>query len=271
MQPDLVRRLIAEIVGTAILVAFGAGSVVAALTVAGGTPTSKVDYPALGMIAITFGLAIALAIYAFGTVSGAHINPAVTIGLAAVRRFPWTEVIPYLIAQAIGAFGGGLLIIAVFGKNAANLSADGGTKLGANVSWGAGIAAEVIGTFLLVLAIMALAVDRRAPSGWAGLMIGFAVTAAILMVGPLTGGSLNPARTFGPYLSATVFGGSVPWRDYWVYVVGPLAGSLLAVLSYEYVARPERPAVAIEGAEGPVRGRKEPVPSEATGTTGRPV
>ncbi|HEX6500648.1 MAG TPA: MIP/aquaporin family protein [Micromonosporaceae bacterium] len=271
MQPDLVRRLIAEVVGTAILVAFGAGSVVAALTLAGGTPNSTINYPALGMIALTFGLAIAIAIYAYGTVSGAHINPAVTISLAAVRRFPWAEVIPYIIAQLVGAFAGGLLIIAVFGTNAANLGADGGTKLGTNVSWGAGIVAELIGTFLLVLAIMALAVDRRAPSGWAGLMIGFAVTAAILMVGPLTGGSLNPARTFGPYLSATIFGGSVPWSDYWVYIVGPIVGGLLAAASYEYVARPARPEVAIEGAEGPVRGRKEPVPTEAGGATGRHV
>src|SRR5690606_31427135 len=146
--------------------------------------------------------------------SGAHINPAVTIGLAVVRRFPWAEVIPYLIAQAVGAFVAGLLIVAAFGTTATDFIT-GGTSLGTEVTWGQGIAAEAIGTFLLLLAVMALAVDRRAPSGWAGLMIGLAVATAIMAIGPLTGGSLNPARTFGPYLTTALFGGSVPWSQFW--------------------------------------------------------
>ncbi|HEX6870087.1 MAG TPA: MIP/aquaporin family protein [Micromonosporaceae bacterium] len=259
MEAAIVRRLIGEAVGTLLLVLFGAGSVVAALTVSGGKP---IDYPSLGMISLTFGLVIALVIYAFGTLSGAHINPVVTVGLASVGRFPWVEVIPYIIAQAVGAFGGGLLIMAAFGTRAADFGT-GGTKLSPDVSWAQGITAEAIGTFLLVLAIMALAVDRRAPSGWAGLMIGLAVTTGILMVGPVTGGSFNPARTFGPYLATAVFGGSVTWADFPVYLIGPLIGSIVAVAAYELVARPERPLAAVEGTQGVVRGRKVPVPGEA--------
>ena len=93
---------------------------------------------------------------------------------------------------------------------------------------------------------MALAVDSRAPLGWAGLMIGLAVAAAILLIGPQTGGSLNPARTFGPYLSLAIFGGSVPWSELGVYVVGPLVGAVAAVLLYGYVAQTDVAARAAE-------------------------
>jgi glycerol uptake facilitator protein len=108
---------------------------------------------------------------------------------------------------------------------------------------------------------MALAVDRRAPAGFAGLVIGLSVACAIMVIGPLTGGSLNPARTFGPYLTTSVFGGSPPWKDYWIYVVGPLAGGAIAALVYDFVARPgreEAPAAAAaeQGAAGVVEGRR---------------
>ena len=159
-------------------------------------------------------------VYAFGPVSGAHINPAVTISLAVTRRFPWAEVGPYILAQLVGAFVGALLIVAAFGTGAVDLGL-GATALGPGVSYWQGIVAEVLGTFLLMFAVMALAVDSRAPLGWAGLMIGLAVAAAILLVGPVTGGALNPARTFGPYLALAVFGGTVSWSQYPVYVIGP--------------------------------------------------
>src|SRR5919106_1213753 len=184
MTGELSRRLLGELVGTAILVLFGAGSVVAALTVGDG----PLDYPALGMVAITFGLAIAVAIYAFGTTSGAHINPAVTVTLAAVGRFPWAEVPSYVGAQLVGGTVGAALIVAAFGGDAVDLGT-GQTTIADGVSYGQAIVAEAIGTYLLLTAIMALAVDRRAPGGWAGWMIGLAVTAAILVIGPLTGGA----------------------------------------------------------------------------------
>src|SRR4051794_24741629 len=105
MSAELPRRLVAEAVGTALLVLFGPGSVVAALKLGKGV----LDFPGLGMVALAFGLVIAIVIYAFGTTSGAHINPAVTVSLAATGRFPWPEVPGYILAQLVGAFGGGLL------------------------------------------------------------------------------------------------------------------------------------------------------------------
>jgi glycerol uptake facilitator protein len=251
MSSDLGRRLLAEVVGTGILVLFGAGSVVAALTLGDG----QLDYPGLGMVAITFGLAVALAIYAFGKTSGAHINPAVSVSLAAVGRFPWGEVPAYIGAQLVGASLGAALIVAAFGGNAVDLGT-GVTTLG-DTEYFQGIVAEAIGTFLLLTAIMALAVDRRAPGGWAGFMIGLAVTAAILVIGPLTGGSLNPARTFGPLLINTFGGGDTDWGELPLYVIGPLVGGVAAALTYDAIARPRlfgEPEPA-QGALGDIEGR----------------
>ncbi|WP_101787658.1 MIP/aquaporin family protein [Nonomuraea indica] len=261
MVEDLPRRLVAEAVGTMLLVVFGAGSVVAALIMGNGT----IDYAALGFISLSFAVVVALVIYAFGSTSGAHINPAVTIALAAGRRFPWSEVPLYIAAQLVGAFAGGLLIVGGFGRRAVEFGT-GLTTLGEGVSYGQGILLEALGTFLLMLTIMAMAVDRRAPSGWAGWMIGMAVAGEIFVIGPMTGGAVNPARTFGPYLTTSVFGGGAPWAQYIVYVAGPVAGAVLAVLVYDLVARPARevPEEAAQGRAGEVAGAREPG-GEATG------
>ena len=255
MATQLPRRLLAELIGTALLVLFGAGSVVAALKLGEG----RLDYPSLGMIALAFGLIIAIVIYGFGTTSGAHINPAVTVSLAVVRRFPWREVPAYVVAQLAGGVLGGLLVVAVFGAPVATRGGGvGSTTLADGTGYVRGTVAEIIGTFLLLFTIMALAVDRRAPAGWAGLIIGLAVTTDILMIGPVTGASMNPARTFGPYLTNTFFGGSTPWAEFFVYVIGPLVGGVLAAVAYDLIARPVRevPAEAPQGAEGEIRGRR---------------
>jgi glycerol uptake facilitator protein len=247
MNANLLRRLVAEFVGTAILVLFGAGSVVAATTLGKGT----VDYAGLGIISLSFGFAVALAVYAVGTTSGAHINPAVTIGLAVVRRFKWSEAVPYIAAQLAGAVAGGLLIVAYAGKGATTNGAVGLTSLGTGVNVVQGMAAEALGTFLLLFTVMAVAVDKRAPVGWAGWLIGLAVAAEIMVIGPFTGGSVNPARTFGPYLVNQIFGGSTPWSEYWVYVVGPLVGAAVATLCYDFLARPAAvPPIGAERQEG---------------------
>ena len=265
----MARRLAAELVGTAILVLFGAGSVVAALKLGGG----ELDYAGLGMIAITFALAIALAIYAFGTTSGAHINPAVTVSLAAVKRFPWDEVPAYVGAQLAGASLGAVLIWAIFGGDAQDLGL-GQTTIADGTNYLQAIVAEAIGTFLLVTAIMALAVDKRAPGGWAGLMIGLAVAAAVLLIGPLTGAGLNPARTFGPLLVATIGGGDTEWGDLPVYLIGPLAGGVLAAVAYDAIARPRDAAVEAaeppQGTQGDVTGRGDAdlPPATEQGTQG---
>jgi glycerol uptake facilitator protein len=244
---DLGRRLLAEFVGTALLVIFGAGAVVAALEVGHG----QLDYAGLGIIGLSFALVIAAVVYMFGTTSGAHINPAVTFSLAAVRRFPWAEVIPYSVAQLAGALAGAVLINAIFGSHASDLNVSGGTVVGAGFTNTQAVVAEGLGTFLLLATIMALAVDRRAPAGFAGLVIGLSVACEIMVIGPISGGSVNPARTFGPYLATEIFGGSTPWGEFWIYWVGPLVGGAVAALAYDLIAQPERAADERAAAEPP--------------------
>ena len=238
MTADLGRRLAAEAIGTALLVLFGAGSLVAAILVGKG----QVTYAGVGIIALAFAIIVAAVIYMFGPVSGAHINPAVTIALAAVRRFPWAEVIPYIVAQLAGALAGGLLINAIFGSAALTANDSGGTVVQPGFSYLQATVAEGLGTALLLLAVMALAVDRRAPAGWAGFVIGLVVACEIMVIGPVSNGSVNPARTFGPYAATAILGGSPPWREFWIYWGGPVVGALVAAFGYVFVARPE-PAV----------------------------
>ncbi|MEV2273746.1 MIP/aquaporin family protein [Nonomuraea africana] len=256
MVGDLPRRLVAEAIGTMLLILFGAGSIVAALVIGNG----QLDYAGLGIISLSFAVVVAIVIYAFGSTSGAHINPAVTIALAVGRRFSWAEVPFYIGAQLVGAFVGGLLIVGGFGRRAVELGGVGLTRLGEGVSYGQGILLEALGTFLLLLTIMALAVDRRAPNGWAGLMIGLAVAGEIFVIGPFTNGSVNPARTFGPYLTNSLFGGDTPWAQFGVYIAGPVIGAVLAVVVYDLVARPTRevPERAEQGAAGEIVGAREP-------------
>ncbi len=253
VQADIGRRLLAEFVGTALLVIFGAGAVVAALEVGQG----RLDYAGLGIIGLSFALVIAAVVYMFGTTSGAHINPAVTFALAVVRRFPWVEVVPYVAVQLAGALAGAVLINAIFGSHASDLNASGGTVVGAGYTSTQAVVAEGLGTFLLLATIMALAVDRRAPAGFAGLVIGLSVACEIMVIGPISGGSVNPARTFGPYLATEIFGGSTPWSDFWIYCAGPLVGGAVAALTYDVIAQPERAAsTPPQGTAGDVVGRR---------------
>jgi glycerol uptake facilitator protein len=243
-------------VGTALLVVFGAGALVAALEMGNG----DLDYAGLGIVAISFALVVAVVIYMFGTTSGAHINPAVTFSLAVVRRFPWAEVAPYVAVQLAGGLVGAVLINAIFGSHASELNVSGGTIVGAGFTETQAVVAEALGTFLLLATIMALAVDRRGPAGFAGLMIGLAGVCEIMVIGPISGGSVNPARTFGPYLATNIFGGATPWSELWVYWAGPLIGGALAVLAYDVIAKPERDAAPDaqrpQGTAGDVDGRR---------------
>ena len=244
MNPRLGRRLVAEALGTAMLILFGPGSVVAAVSMSPGGLT----YPSVGMIAIAFGLIVAVVIYAFGSTSGAHINPAVTVALAATRRFPWREVGPYVAVQLAGAVAGGLLLVVMFG-DAAGKASVGAPALGTGVGLARGSLVEAVGTFILVVAIMGLAVDKRAPAGWAGLMIGLTVTAVILTLGPLTSSSINPARAFGPLIAAAVAGGQVAWQQLPMYLLAPLVGAVLGAMTYDAVARPRDAEITLAQAE----------------------
>jgi glycerol uptake facilitator protein len=266
MNIALGRRLLAEAVGTALLVVFGAGAVVAALA----TGKGELDYAGLGIVAFSFALVIASVIYMFGTTSGAHINPAVTVSLAVARRFPWVEVVPYITAQLLGAIAGAVLVNAIFGSQASDLYGSGTTVVRSGFTHSQAAVAEALGTFLLMATIMALAVDRRAPAGFGGLVIGLAVACEIMVIGPISGGSVNPARTLGPDVATSIFGGSVAWGELWIYCAGPLVGAVIAALAYDVIAQPGRGPETVRDAQGTAGGitGHRVLPDQPSTTTG---
>src|SRR5262249_26239920 len=146
------------------------------------------------------GLALFVALAIFGRVSGAHVNPAVTLGLAGIGRFPWEDVFPYILAQFLGAIVGAGAILVLYGTLPGHVANLGAPTLGVNISFWQGLVGEALGAFILVLAYVATMVDERATPGWAALAVGMALAASILVIGYATGGSFNPARAFGPDL-----------------------------------------------------------------------
>jgi aquaporin Z len=212
-------RLLAEAVGTFMLVVIGPGTAAVNLHTQG--TVSHVG------VALSFAFVILAGVYALGHISGAHFNPAVTAGFWLSGRFPGREVIPYGLAQLGGATAGGLLLRAVLGPAAAAATTV------PSVPLPSAFAVELVLTFFLMLVIMAVATDHRVASPVAGLAVGFTVGFDALMGGPLTGASMNPARTFGPALAAGV------WTAHWVYWLAPLLGSALGVLTYGYLRKGE--------------------------------
>jgi glycerol uptake facilitator protein len=240
------QRAMAESLGTAMLVLVGPGSVVATLALAGDAKPAVTGADLLG-ISFAFGFIIAAAVYALGKVSGCHINPAVTFALALTKRFPWREVPVYWAAQVTGAIAGALLIWGVFAGQAIDLGM-GMTSFNADTTtWASAILAEGIGTFMLMFAILGI-VDGRSPTELAGLVIGGVVVAIIMVVGPITGASLNPARAFGPELISAIGSGPTHWGQLIpVYVLPGLVGAGAAALLYDFLASPrtiERPIKA---------------------------
>jgi glycerol uptake facilitator protein len=233
---SLTQRGLAEALGTAALVLVGPGSVVATLTLAGKATPAVTEADLLG-ISFAFGFIITALVYAIGKVSGCHINPAVTFALAASRRFPWKELPVYWFAQVIGAIAGALAIWAAFGHQAIVLGL-GQTAFGDSTSYLAAAFSELVGTGLLLFAIMGI-VDSKSPNDLAGLVIGGAVVGIILIFGPVTGASLNPARALGPELVSTIAGGTTHWAQYIpVYLVPGLVGAALATFAYDFLAKP---------------------------------
>lgn len=247
-QPTTTQKLGAEFLGTALLTLIGAGSVTATLTLEAGTKAlfSEAD---LGVISFAFAFIIAAMVYSIGKVSGCHINPAVTISLALTGRQSWSEAVQYIVAQFLGGIVGALGIVAMFGSSAASNSILGVTAFADSTPALQAVVAEAIGTFILVFTIYGVAVDGRAPAGWAGLIIGLVVAGIIFVVGPISGSSLNPARSFGPVLIQALFGGKQAWGQYWVYVVGPVVGAIAGAFAYEFLASPKQAAAEAEMAE----------------------
>lgn len=241
-EVSLVKRSIAELIGTFILVFLGTGAVVtAALLVQGWTPIPGNSFNAgFGIaewlaISLAFGLAITVMVYTFGHISGTHINPAVSIALWATGRLPLTDLLYYIVAQLAGAALASISVALLWGSLATGNSY-GATTIASGVSYWQAIGLETLATFFLVLTVMGTAVDKRASPGFAGISIGMVAAGGIMAIGNLTGGSLNPARTFGPYVASMLFSGQNLWWQYPIYIVGPILGGLIAAFLYDYIA-----------------------------------
>jgi glycerol uptake facilitator protein len=226
------QKLTTEVFGTALLVYIGVGSIPAMKIVDGDTPFTYAD---LGVIALAFATIVVATVYAFGHISGNHINPAVTLGLAASGKFPWRDVPGYISAQIVGATLGAFAIVGTLGTKAWH-NGLGVATFGAGVGAGQAFFAEFIGTFILVLVVFGV-IHRKAPAGWVGLAVGLAVFAIIMVVGPATDAAINPARVVGPMLALQIFGGSVHWSQAPVYIAAELSAGVVAAAVYALIAR----------------------------------
>lgn len=211
----ILNRAAAEFIGTFALVFAGAGAIVISFERGGAISHEGV--------AATFGLAIMVMIYAVGHISGAHFNPGVTLGFAVARRFPFAEVPAYWAAQFVAAIAAAALLRALFG-NIANL----GATLPAG-SEGDSFILEVVMTFFLMFVIISVATDARAVGHAAAIAIGGTVGLDAMFGGPISGASMNTARSLGPALV------SGELRSLWVYLAAPPIGAVLGALTYEFI------------------------------------
>ncbi|MEV7794767.1 MIP/aquaporin family protein [Streptomyces sp. NPDC087512] len=252
-RSGLIGEMSAEFLGTMILILFGCG--VVAQVIAGGALTN----PPGGLgnhdsIAWAWGLGVTLGVYVAARLSGAHLNPAVTLALAAFKGFPWSKVLPYALAQTAGAFVAALLVRWNYTEALAKadpghtektqiafstLPANGNTNLPVH-EWGA-FRDQIIGTAILLLLIMAITDLLNTPPGanLAPFIIGLVVVAIGMAFGTNAGYAINPARDFGPRLASFITGYGGAWRDqygnfyFWVPIAGPLIGGLLGAGLYK--------------------------------------
>lgn len=236
-NPTLMERYLAEMVGAFLLIFVGGGVGASAGIIAHATKTT-VGLPELLVIALAHGLILFVIVTTLGKISGAHVNPAVTVGLASAGQFPWENALGYIVAQIIGATIGAFAILIVFGVEAATFGGLGAPALAPGVGLVQGAACEALGAFILVFAITGAAADARTPAGWPGLAIGLALAATIMFIGPTTGAAVNPARAFGPDFADLFYGVHIDWVAYLVcYLVGPIVGAVVAANLYAYIAR----------------------------------
>jgi glycerol uptake facilitator protein len=246
-SPTFAQRLGAEVLGTAILVFIGAGSVPLTVFLTAGAGGTGIDGTSgLSTISFAFAFAIFAAIYSVGHISGCHINPAVTIALLATRKIDGRTAGGYIVAQLIGAFLGATLTLIILTGNDPQSLGLGAVGVNENAGLPIGFAAEVIGTAILVFTVFGAAVSGKAPGGFPGIAIGFIVYGIIILVGPITGAALNPARQIGPDILEQVIGGAaVAWDALaLVYIAGPIVGGLVGAFLYEFIGR-EAPTPAV--------------------------
>ncbi|MEA2492791.1 MAG: aquaporin [Thermoleophilaceae bacterium] len=216
VRPSLSRRALAEGLAAFALVFAGCGAVV----------TDATHNHALGAVGVSlvFGLVIMVMVYATGHLSGAHINPAVTIAFTLTRHFPGRDAVAYIAAQVVGAVAGAMLLLAAWTDKPAHLGAT-----VPSVATGTALLYEIVLTAFLMFVIVAVATDTRAVGAAAAIAIGGTVGLDALFGGPITGASMNPARSFGPALA------SGDWKQFWIYIVGPVVGAALGALAYQVV------------------------------------
>ena len=226
------KKYIAELLGTGILVFVGVGSAV----IAG----KQIGF--LG-IALAFGLALLAMVYAIGSVSGCHINPAVTVGMLVAGRIGLKDAIGYIVAQCIGAvIAAGLLLFIASGQAGYSLAVNGLGQNGYGIaspggySLAAGALAEVLLTAMFVFVIFG-SLSKDAPKGFAGIAIGIALSMAHIVGIPITGTSVNPARSLGP----AVFVGGTALAQLWLFIIAPIVGGVLAALVWKHVFEPATP------------------------------
>jgi MIP family channel proteins len=214
---ELVRRLVAELIGTFLLVFCGTGAIIASLESGDG----------IGPFAYIFGFGFTLIfiVYAIGHISGAHVNPAVTLGLALSGKFSMAEVPYYWGSQVVGGLLASLTLRLIYG----NESRLGITQMNPEFSVINGFVLEVILTAILVFVVHAAATDKRAPSAATGLAIGGALLVIQVVGGPISGGSVNPARSLAPALVSGTF------DDLWIYLIAPFIGAVIGALGYEFI------------------------------------
>jgi MIP family channel proteins len=214
---------VAEFIGTFLLVFF----ICAILSINSAAGIGVTDWAVIGLL---HAFVLAMLVYTLAGASGAHFNPAVTATLAALRKISPADAVVYVLVQLSGGVAGALVCKGIL------------TDAGKGVHYGAasvsqivhahvlpGLLAEILGTFVLMFAIMGCLVNPRGQRDWAGLVIGLALGFAVMTFGPISGGSLNPARWFGPAVVGSKF------TDFWIYIIGPLVGALLAGLVYDRV------------------------------------
>ncbi|HEY7547825.1 MAG TPA: MIP family channel protein, partial [Blastocatellia bacterium] len=255
MNSNLKREVLAEFLGTFVLIAFGAG-VVAQVVLSNNVNGSYIS------INIAWGIAVTMGVYVAGGVSGAHLNPAVTLALAVRRGFPWSKVVPFSLAQVAGAFAASAVVFAVYREAFDAFDAGARMVTGAKATAGifatypqpflstfGGLIDQIAGTAILMLVILAITDARNnAPSSnLAPLLIGLLVVAIGMCFGFNAGYAINPARDFGPRLftfvggwGAEVFRAGNYW--FWVPIVGPLIGGVLGALIYDFAVGNHFPA-----------------------------
>lgn len=231
------RLAAAEYIGTFFLVFAGTAEATAAelkMPIA-GQPAGSLA------IGLTFGLALAALVYTFGHVSGCHLNPAVTVGLAVSGRFPWKYTPSYIFSQLAGAITASLAVWAIFGEAARKDAILGAPQPANHSSQVTVFAVETVMTFFLVLVICSVATDPRAHPAIAGIAVGFTLAVCVLVAGPISGGAINPARALGPMIVADQFAAT------WAYILGPVTGGTAGALLYsKFLATAEQPGKAEE-------------------------